>query len=307
MEAAGRFAESLEVGEVSGTDTLSLVDIVKETHQALNGNDPAFRVLPTDRALVAQELLLFENGGAEDLEELVDTEYSKARISIRAPFVDAMSYGPFIAQMESGMQRIFGDDVGVQMTGFMPVLAAVVSAVIVSMGRSYAFALIIITPMMMLLLRSPKLGLISMIPNLMPVVFVLGLMGWLGWPLDASTIMIGAMVIGLAVDDTIHFMHKFQIYYVQHRDSRRATRETLSSTGAALLFTTLVLGAGFYVLGLATMVNTQRFGMLAGTATLVALLADVVVAPALMALFTAREQERERRDELPVPIGPAGA
>jgi predicted RND superfamily exporter protein len=290
IERAMRWAEGVEHGDVFVGQAISIVDIVKETHQALNENRPAFRVVPDDRALIAQELLLFENGGAEDLEEIVDSQFSLGRISLRAPFVDAMHYGPFMDVIGTGMREILGDEVDIELTGFMPVLSGVVSAVIVSMARSYVIALLVITPLMILLLRDPLLGIVSMIPNLIPVIFVLGLMGWLDIPLDATNIMIGAMVIGLAVDDTIHFMHKFRIHHAASGDSREAIRETLTSTGVALLFTTLVLAGGFFTISFASMVNTQRFGMLAAMATGVAFLADVVVGPALMTLATRKRQ-----------------
>ena len=204
-----------------------------------------------------------------------------------------MLYRPFIDEVEVGMRRILGEAIEIEMTGFMPVLAGVLSTLLVSMGRSYVFALLVITPMMIVLLRSIKLGLLSMIPNLIPVIFTLGLMGFLDIRLDASTMLIGAMVIGLAVDDTIHFTHKFRIYYNELGDTRAAIRETLSSTGAALLFTSLVLSSGFGVMLLATMINTRNFGLLAALATLVAFAADVLVAPALMTLFVQHEKKRE--------------
>jgi len=292
VEAGMRYAEGVSTEEVFVGKAISLVDIVKETHQALNENRSEYYTLPDSRELIAQELLLFENGGAEDLEEIVDTQFQTARISLRAPFVDAMLYQPFIDEVEAGLREILGDDVEIEMTGFMPVLAGVISAVIVSMGRSYVFALVVITPMMMMLLGSLRLGLVSMIPNLIPVLFTLGLMGWLSFPLDATTIMIGAMVIGVAVDDTIHFMHKFRLYYAESGDSKLAIRETLTTTGSALLYTSLVLAGGFFVLTFASMVNTQRFGLLAASATLVAFAADVVVAPALMTLVTRWKEVR---------------
>ncbi len=102
--------------------------------------------------------------------------------------------------------------------------------------------------------------------------------------------MIGAMVIGIAVDDTIHFMHKFHRYFEETGDLEIAVRETLRTTGAALLFTTMVLIAGFAVFGLADMANVRIFGLLASFAAGVALLADLLIAPALLALV-----ERSRR------------
>lgn len=125
-----------------------------------------------------------------------------------------------------------------------------------------------------------------MIPNLLPVIFMIALMGSLGIPLDASTLLIGGVVIGVAVDDTIHFMHKFNTYYAGHGDAKRAVHETLETTGTALLFTSLVLCAGFAVFTTTYLVNTMWFGLLASFATAIAFLADVLVAPALMLLAT---------------------
>jgi predicted RND superfamily exporter protein len=125
-----------------------------------------------------------------------------------------------------------------------------------------------------------------MIPNVIPVLLTLGLMGWLGMPLDASTLLVGAIIIGLAVDDTIHFMHKFNRYFEDLGDARAAVRETLLTTGSALLFTTLSLGVGFGVLTFAYMTNARDFGLLALFAISVAFLADVLLGPALMLWVT---------------------
>lgn len=293
IEAAARHAETIEDGELFIGQAISLVDIVKETHQALNENRPEFYAVPSDRALVAQELLLFENSGVDDLEEIVDTQFQQARLSLRAPFVDALLYGDFIERTRVELSEILGPDIEIEMTGFMPVLATVMSAVISSMARSYAIALLIITPIMIFLLKDLRLGMMSMIPNLIPMVVTVGTMGWLGMPIDATTMMIGAMVIGLAVDDTIHFMHKFRIYFTELGDSKLAIRATLETTGAALLFTTLVLAGGFGVFLMASMVNTQNFGFLAATGAVVAFLADLLVAPALMTLATRGMQPRD--------------
>ena len=135
----------------------------------------------------------------------------------------------------------------------------------------------------MLLLGSFRRGLVSMIPNLMPVVAVLGVMGWLGAPLDSTTIVVGAMVIGIAVDDTIHFMHKFHRYFEETGDLETAVAETMRTTGSALLFTSLVLVAGFSIFGLSEMANIRTFGLLSAFAAAVAFLADLLVAPALLA------------------------
>ncbi len=291
IEAASRYAETIQGGELYVGKATSIVDIIKETHQALNENRHDFHRLPDNRQVIAQELLLFENSGVDDLEEIVDTQFQTTRLSLRVPFVDAMAYGPFIEGVRSDLAGILGDDIEIEMTGFIPVLSRVVAAVITSMARSYLLAIMIITPLMILLLGQVRLGVMSMIPNLIPVVTTVGFMGWLGIPIDATTMMIGAMVIGLAVDDTIHFMHKFRVYYTESGNSKLAIRATLESTGTALLFTSLVLTGGFGVFMLASMVNTQNFGFLAAMGAIAAFAADLLVAPALMTLATRRDGE----------------
>ena len=109
-------------------------------------------------------------------------------------------------------------------------------------------------------------------------------MGWAGVPMDTTNMMIGGIILGLAVDDTIHFMHRFQRYSHQNGDAIMAIRETLETTGAALLFTTLVLGTGFFVICFAYMTNIAWFGGLCSFAAVTAFLADVTVAPALIVL-----------------------
>ena len=123
-----------------------------------------------------------------------------------------------------------------------------------------------------------------MIPNLAPILLMLGLMGWAGIPLDTFTLMVGSIAIGLAVDDTIHFLHNFRRYYARSGDVPGAVRETLASTGQALLFTSLVLSSGFFLYMLASMNNLFYFGLLTGFTIIAAFLADLILAPALLAL-----------------------
>ena len=134
-----------------------------------------------------------------------------------------------------------------------------------------------------------------MIPNLVPVIFTLGLMGWIGFPLDISTMMIGAILLGVAVDDTIHFMHVFYRYYDLTGDPVGAVVQTLQTTGRAMLFTSIVLSAGFFVQMLATVDNLTHTGALAGFAVIVAFLADVLLAPALLVTMEPMQTRTARR------------
>jgi len=142
--------------------------------------------------------------------------------------------------------------------------------------------------MMVVYVGSLRRGLLSMVPNLVPILFVLGLMGWTGVAVDGASLMVGAIILGLSVDDTIHFMHKYAQHRAASKSVREAVRETLSTTGMAMLFTTLVLAVGFFAFTSAYMRNMANFGALTGFAALTALLADVLLSPALMSLAEGR-------------------
>jgi predicted RND superfamily exporter protein len=125
-----------------------------------------------------------------------------------------------------------------------------------------------------------------MIPNLFPILLTLGLMGWTGVPLEMFSLLIGSVALGLAVDDTIHFMHGFRRAFETSGSVETAVRQTLQTTGQALLFTSIVLTMGFLVYVLSDLNNLTRFGILTAFSIVVAFLADVLLAPALMKVTT---------------------
>ncbi len=311
IEEFESFAKGLSTESVYVGKTISITDVIQETHQALNENREEFYAIPEDPQLVAQELLLFESGGSDDLEKLVDSQFSQARITLKIPFADGVEYAPFMAQLEKGAERILGDEVEIVFTGEARMMAAIVGTLIFNLIKTYALAFAIITPLMMLLLGSFRLGLVSMIPNLAPLVITLGIMGWFEIPLEVFTLLIGSIALGLAVDDTVHFMHNFRRYFERDGDVGRATRDTLSTTGQALLFTSIILSSGFFIYTLATMTNLFYFGLLTGITILFAFLADLVLAPALMSLLAAkmmrsRVTPKEKQDETAgVPAKPS--
>lgn len=286
--------------------SVSILDIVKETHEALHEDDPAERRIPDSREAVAQAMLLFESSGSDDTEELVDGEYRRMRVHLRLPFVDALAFPPFLRRIDALAAERLGDDLGFRFTGMMTLLAQVFEAVIASMARSYVAALVMITPLMMLLLGSLRRGLVAMIPNVLPILAVLGVMGFAGIALDSTTMMIGAMVIGIAVDDTIHFMHKFHRHFDETGDLEFAVCETLRTTGSAMLVTTLALTLGFATFAGSQMTNIRTFGLFSAFATVVAFAADLWVAPALMAAIERTRGTRpDGRRVCASPGGPA--
>jgi len=287
MNRLERFTALVEEFKEQGaklTHTVSVVDIAKETHQALNGNAAAFYVLPQNRQLLAQELLLFENAGSDDLEQMVDPQFSEARFTVRTQWTNGVHTSAFIREAEPAFREMLGDQGTLQLTGMIALISHTVIATMESMLRSYALALALITPLMMLLIGSLRAGLVSMVPNLVPIFMTLGLMGLTGIPIDMFTLLAGCIAIGLAVDDSVHFIASFRRYLAQGNDPLRCVELTMQSTGRALLFTSVVLTAGFLVLTLSDMVNLKEVGFLTAFAIASAFLLDITVTPALLVL-----------------------
>ncbi len=281
LEQAVTKVEAMQYQEVFAGKAWCLTTILKEINQALNENRSSHYRIPQNKDLIAQEFLLFENSGSDDLEDVVDSQFAMARFTIKAPFKDAVKYGIFLKDVQHYFQVNF-PEVNLTLTGMMVLLVQTLNNAIISMAQSYLIALIVITILMIILIGKIRIGFLSMIPNLVPIIMMLGVIGALGLPLDLFTMMVASIAIGLAVDDTIHFMHNFRRYYEIGGDPKAAVFETLHTTGRAMLVTTVVLSIGFFIFAFATMSNIRNFGLLTGFTIVMALLADYLIAPALM-------------------------
>lgn len=290
---------SHRIGLINNTDifvgkVFSINDVIKEINQALHGGNSAYYTIPQSRKTVVQELFLFENSGCDDLERIVDSQFQKTRFTIKTPWVDAIICTHFIKDIKRRFDDAFKDRAEITITGGMALLSRAIMAAIYSMARSYIIAFLVITCMMLLFIGDIKIGLISMIPNLLPILIIMGIMGLVQVPLTLNTLLIGSIAMGLVVDDTVHLIHNFQMYYRDKQDACEAIKETLLSTGRALLITSLVLSTGFFVLMLATLKHLVRFGFFTGMAILIALLADFLLAPALLHLVTRRDNSSHK-------------
>ena len=278
--------DELFVGKV-----LSVTTILKEINQALHGNDAHHYTIPPNDRLIAQEFLLFENSGSDDLQDVVDARFRTARVTIKVPWRDALSYVGFMDDIRALFERDFGDmklaggeGVQIEITGIMSLFGRIIFAAMHSAAQSYVIAMGVITLMMILLIGNLRLGLLSMVPNLGPILVVLGFMGWFSIPLDMFTMLIASIAIGLAVDDTIHFMYHFKRNYSRTSRVDLSVSEALHTAGRAIITTSIVLSTGFFIFIFASMNNVFFFGTMTGLAILLALAGNVFLAPALMVL-----------------------
>lgn len=139
--------------------------------------------------------------------------------------------------------------------------------------------------MFMLLFRAVKLSVVTIVPNMIAAGLILGLMGWIGIPLDIMTITIAAISIGIGVDDSIHYVHRFREEFAIDGDYWAAIKRSHSSIGHALYYTTVTVVLGFSILALSNFIPTIYFGLLSGLAMTTALLANLMLLPVLIARF----------------------
>jgi len=263
----------------------SLVDVVRESWRAFHDMDEAYYRLPDDDRGVADMLTVFESRGPHDLKRLVTVDYRTALMTLRVKQLDAWSYKPLTEHIDKGIKEIVGDKLDVRVTGTVFNLFSVVSQLLQNLLVSFGLAFGVITILLLLVLRNLKLGLISMIPNVFPIANVIGLMGFVGIPIDFGTLLIASIALGIAVDDTIHFFFHYREAFTGTANVEESLAHAFRHSGRAMVSTSIILIGGFFVYTAASMVNLQRFGLLIATSVLFALLYDLIVAPALLRLF----------------------
>jgi predicted RND superfamily exporter protein len=263
--------------------TLSIVDILKEMHQVMNGDDPAFYRVPETRELVAQYLLLYEiSGDKEDLDVLLTPDGSYVRLSCQGLDMGTSNYFELKRRTEEKAASLFGSPASYRVTGRSLLATRALDNIIRDMLVSFfsAFAIIFLT--VSLLYRSLKAGLITMIPNIIPLVVTMGFMGLFGITLRLSTVVIFAVCLGMAVDDTIHYLSRFREELVKTGDYVESMYNTLRTAGRAITLTTVIIIAGFLVFLTSGFRATQSFGLLSSVALAASLLGSLIFLPAAL-------------------------
>jgi predicted RND superfamily exporter protein len=216
-------------------------------------------------------------------------------MSLSVPFADANEYVPLFDALATRLREAFPDHT-VTVTGMVAMFIRSMWNILISMARSYPTAFGVITLLMIFLVGRLRIGLLSMVPNLVPIAVVVGAMGWLDLPFDVSTMLIGSVAIGLVVDDTIHFLHTFAREFDAAGDVRLAVRSTLLTTGRAIFATSLTLAGGFLVYAAATLRTLLHFGLLTAAIVLLAMLADLLLVPALMSILFGKRASSVSRE-----------
>ena len=268
--------------------TFSLADLVEDTNWVMHEGRDAFKIIPEDARLTAQLLYLFDNANADDRRQLVNDNYSQSHISLQIKNKGSYEYANFFDAAQEDLERYFSPlkssypDLDTHVTGSLALMMKLVDYISWAQLKSFAFALIIITVLLVISLGSVQAGLISMVPNLLPAFFTFGVMGLLGIPLDTDTLIIAPLIIGIAVDDTIHFIAHYRDAWFELGDVEAALASTVKEVGQAVTFTTLVLGLGFSMLAFSDYMGLAKTGIFGSLAIFVALSSDLLLFPALI-------------------------
>ncbi|MCD6198986.1 MAG: MMPL family transporter [Deltaproteobacteria bacterium] len=275
------------------TKTSSVLDILKKMRRALHENKSEYYAIPETKDGTSQYLFLYETSGGENLDKLVSFDYDIARLTARTKTLYTKDVRNFITDVKDFAQKNFGPAVKVEVTGYAGWFKRLNDLVGEGQRQSFITALIVITLVLIVVMGSFRLGLISMVPNVFPVLITLGLMGFAGIYMDTPLMSFSAVIIGVAVDDTIHFMMRFRREFERLGNYADSLRATLSTVGRPITFTTVTLVLGFSVLAFSNVSGIAKFGLLSSFAFLWALLADFFFAPALMLLFKPLGPEKQ--------------
>ncbi|MEE8408508.1 MAG: efflux RND transporter permease subunit, partial [Myxococcota bacterium] len=270
---------------VSIDRAMGLADVIKAFNRAAHGGDPKEARVPDNPTLIAQYLMLAE-GDLTD--RLVDEERSRTQVWMRGSEVVTPVWEELRAELEARAPEVV-PGVEVLVTGSSSMGKRALSSIIHDILTSLITATVVIFLVMMVLFKSLRIGLLSMVPNLIPLAMTIGVMGYGGILLRTSTVIIFSVSLGLAVDDTIHFLVRYRRERAAGLDVEAAVVETMRTTGRAIVYTSFLLIGGFWILILSGFNATRDLGLLGGVTLLSALLADLVVLPALLSVFRGRE------------------
>jgi hypothetical protein len=278
--------------------TKSVVEIIKDMYQVLNADDPAFYRIPETRQMIAQILLLYENAGGKEADKWMDYEYKRLRMEVELEDYNSRETKRELICLEKTAKSMF-PDADISLAG--SVAQFTIMQDVLSRGQIISFftALVVISIMMMIVFGSIKTGMIAMIPNITPALLAGGLMGWTDVPLDMMTITIMPMLLGLAVDDTIHFINHAKLEFERTGSYHTSLRRTFAAIGIPLLFTTLIITANFSVYMTSVANVYVNMGLVTGVGLITALLADYLVTPVLLVRTRAFSESIQKEKKNP--------
>jgi hydrophobe/amphiphile efflux-3 (HAE3) family protein len=275
-----------EIERVSGLHLL-----MEEVHSLLNKSDNSqtntqtdYSTLPDNDATIAQYALLLEINGAQMLERLVNFDYSKLRVTAFTEDAGSKRINEMRDSISEYLSNNFPDE-QITITGTTILSADLTNKIVYSLAWSIVIAVFAISIIMTLLFRNLNMVIISLVPNLIPLLAIAGIMGFFNVDIKPSTAVIFTIALGIAVDDSIHYLARFRIESIRSGALYASITKTTIQTGRAIIVTSMILVAGFGTLITSAFTSTAMMGILVCSTIATALLADLFILPSLFYLI----------------------
>ena len=275
--------------------TISLADMVREMNQKFHADDPEYYLIPQDRKLVSQLLLLFTFQGG-DLGSMALGDFSAGEVMGLYTMEGSAEQVQLVQAIQAYLDDHFTGSVRAEMVGPTRVQsslhARIAKSQITSLGTSILAAGLIVT----LLMGSVVAGSISLIPLVLTVVISFGVMAYSGTPLNMATLMVSSITIGIGIDYAIHFVSRFRREIRTGKDGDQALQATIQTTGRGIAYNALALALGFVILVVSSFKGARDFGLLVSMTMVISAMSAFTVIPAILITFKPKFLTRKSKE-----------
>ncbi len=280
MNYVEKFSNEFKAKYLDVRHATSLVDVVKKFAEVMNGK----KEIPNDKNLIAQYLLLYSLSLPQGMEinDKMDVDEQLLRLSVSMNVVDTSLDLEMIKWAEEWwINTPYTASVNGQTVMFAHMQYDVTSTLI----ESIVLAISVVTIMMFFIFKNIRMVPLFIIPNILPIVLVVGVMGWLGMNIDIGVAISGAIIIGVAVDDTIHFLIKYKEARLKGYNFHDSLIYIMKYAGLAIIFTTIILSCAFAIFSFSQFMPNVNFGIVIAIALIIAVVVDLIVVPAVLSKY----------------------
>jgi predicted RND superfamily exporter protein len=283
MKTVQRFYDDYQDKFSDVRDLSSLIDVVKQFHKVMNGDKQEFYTIPDTKELIAQYLLFYSMSLPQGMQinDKMDTEEKILRVTAQINLVDTSKDIQMIHFAQDWWKDTKYSAVVVGQTSMFARMQKDVTNTLI---YSISIALVLVSIMMLIIFKNIKMLVIFLLPNILPIALIVGIMGWLDINIDLGVAIAGAIILGVAVDDSIHFFYKYFDAKKKGYDMRTTLAYVYKYSGTAILFTTIILSSSFLIFLGSDFSPNYNFGIVTSIALVIALVADLLLLPALLSL-----------------------
>jgi len=263
---------------------LSITEAIKFSYQAYKNGNPKFFILPPATELKKLRKYVKNDTDKGNFSAFIDKEYQKTRVSFQMADIGTKEMDELLQKIRPTINNIFPpEDYEINLTGTSVVFLKGTNYLIENLLTSLILAILLIATLMSILFSSVRMVLVSLLPNLLPLLITAGLMGYFGIPIKPSTILIFSIAFGISVDDTIHFLAKYRQELKQQKwNIKGAVYLAIQETGVSMIYTSIILFFDFGVFTVSSFGGTIALGVLVSLTLVFAMMADLILLPSLI-------------------------